>query len=76
MTKTLAAVMDKITAPWSVKQVAALNAMQEDDRSHGYTCPGEHPVCANHRKLIATKAGWVCQCGAYRQDWAVITTNL
>jgi len=76
MAKHLASIIDKITAPWTDKQVEALNRLQDEDRFHGYTCPGEHPVCAKDRKLIATRAGWICQCGAYRQDWAMITTNL
>lgn len=57
-------------APFSDSTVSALNAMQERDDIHPYTCPGNYPQCANHRNLIATPDGWVCVCGQYTQSWA------
>lgn len=55
---------------WTEEQVAALNAYQKAGRFHPFTCPGGEPSCQDHRELIATRQGWVCHCGAYRQDWA------
>ncbi len=55
---------------WSDETVARLNAQQKDRRFHPYTCPGNDPACSNHRDLVATRKGWVCQCGEYRQGWA------
>lgn len=65
------AIINKVTAPWSAELVTKLNDMQTDDRRHAYTCPGNHEVCKNHRTLRATRAGWVCHCGDYKQDWVV-----
>ncbi len=56
----------KTIAPWTDEQVAALNRYQHNDRVHEFTCPN---LCAD-RTLIATREGWVCACGGYRQDWA------
>lgn len=57
-------------APWSPETVEALNRHQQDGRFHPYTCPGDKPECHAQRDLIATADGWICQCGAYKQDWA------
>ena len=53
-------------APWTPEQVAALNAHQQRDDFHPYTCGNDsrHPV------LRATPDGWVCDACDYRQDWA------
>lgn len=55
---------------WSEEKVNALNRRQNDGRFHPYTCPGDRPECEGRRNLIATKDGWVCRCGEYKQDWA------
>lgn len=52
------------------KQVEQLNRRQHDTRFHPYTCPGDKPCCAGARDLVATREGWVCACGEYRQTWA------
>jgi len=57
------------TTPWSDEKVARLNEHQKDGRFHPYTCPGNRKVCENHRELVATTNGWVCQCGKYKQMW-------
>lgn len=57
-------------APFTDEQVAKLNEWQHCGKVHPFTCPGGKPDCAGHRELIATKDGWVCHCGDYRQDWA------
>lgn len=54
----------------SDERVSALNAHQCDRRFHPYTCPGDYPECADQRELVATRDGWVCKCGKYRQQWA------
>lgn len=58
--------MSEIKAPWTDEQVAVLNACQASGRMHPYTCG----VDSNHRVLLATAAGWVCQDCGYTQDWA------
>ena len=60
----------KITAPWSDEQVERLRQHQGNPLFHGYTCPGDHPDCKDHRLLLPTSDGWVCVCGRYKQDWA------
>ena len=57
------------TAPWSDELVEQPNARQQNPQLHPYTCPGDKPECRDHRDLIATKDGWVCACGEYKQDW-------
>lgn len=60
-----------IHAPWTDEQVERLNQYQQAGWFHPYTCPGrdEDEDCPK-RNLIATRDGWVCHCGAYRQTWA------
>jgi len=58
------------TTIWTDEQVANLNAYQKDRRFHPFTCPGDNTHCQNQRDLIATREGWVCACGEYRQNWA------
>lgn len=36
--------MDRITAPFTAEQAAALNRRQYDPSSHPYTCPRDHLV--------------------------------
>lgn len=60
----------RIRAPFTTEQVERLNEYQRAGTFHPYTCPGDMPTCIDRRELVATEAGWVCQCGAYRQDWA------
>ena len=59
-----------IIIPWTGEVVDMLNAQQNDNTRHPYTCPGDYSVCENQRELIATCNGWVCRCGRYTQDWA------
>lgn len=64
--------MAHVQAPWTDRQVAALQAWQ--------TAPGAHPFfkCQravrddhiNETPLVATPAGWVCPRCDYTQDWA------
>lgn len=60
---------DKIRAPWTEAQVAALNAYQASGTMHPFTCGGDHDM---HQTLIAEADGWHCPDEAcdYRQDWA------
>lgn len=63
--------MSKIKAPWTPKQVAALNAWQADAGIvHPYTC-GADDCSAN---LVATVHGWICPLCVHPkqtyQDWA------
>jgi len=55
---------------WTEEQVKNLNKWQENRQYHPFTCPGDYDECENHRELVATTNGWVCQCGKYTQDWA------
>ena len=61
---------DRWVAPWTDEQANALNVMQKNERGHPYTCPGEMATCKGQRNLIATRDGWICRCGSYRQGWA------
>lgn len=76
MGKPMATVITKVTAPWDRKTVQRLNAMQGDHRMHGFTCPGNHSICKGQRLLVATRQGWVCQCGRYTQEWAIFHDDL
>jgi hypothetical protein len=53
-----------VEAPFTDDEVASLNAYQNNDFMHPYTC-----VCGDHVKLIATTDGWVCKKCAYTQNW-------
>lgn len=58
---------EKITAPWTQKEVNALNHFQAIDLMHPFTCPNHD----SETLLVATVDGWVCSkdCG-YHQNWA------
>lgn len=56
-------------APWTEEQVVVLNRFQANGAFHPFTCPGKDSGC-ERRELTATKDGWVCHCGEYKQDWA------
>lgn len=65
--------MSKILkAPFSPEHVVALNAWQQRDNVHPYTCI-EH-ARQDHRltdgALFATVRGWICPYCDYTQDWA------
>lgn len=77
--------MEEIKAPFTDEQVKELNAYQAKGRFHPFTCIGQmkeqedengkfkertRSICPDGGKLIATKDGWVCPCGEYKQDWA------
>lgn len=69
--------MDAIVAPWSERQVQALNEFQHSGLWHPFTCGrrSEHPGQWPHQDegiLTATAQGWVCpvqEC-EYTQNWA------
>lgn len=58
--------MERIHAPWTPEQVAALNSWQRTGYLHPFTC-GKN---SEHRVLVATPDGWMCEDCDYRQDWA------
>lgn len=71
---------EHINVPWSQVEVDALNAWQNCDMVHAYTCGGNR-MDAAHRKyqsehggdfgqLVATTDGWMCPACDYRQNWA------
>lgn len=49
---------------WGDAKVYEMNASQQDERRHPYTC-GRN---SNHRPLIATRFGWACADCSYRQN--------
>jgi hypothetical protein len=60
---------DRIRAPWTEAQVAALNAFQRSGVMPPFTCRAEHRM---RPTLYAEPDGWRCpdeQCD-YRQTWA------
>ncbi|MGY3581471.1 hypothetical protein ACVIGB_000458 [Bradyrhizobium sp. USDA 4341] len=59
---------DKITAPWTADQVAALNRFQVSGFVHEFTCINDHGTAS--RVLIAHSDGWHCPTCAYQQNWA------
>jgi hypothetical protein len=73
--------VDKISAPWTMDQVDALNRYQRQGSFHPFTCGGErgdaaHKSYAQEKGdpdwglLVATPDGWICPVCGYRQDWA------
>lgn len=58
---------DKITAPFTIAQVDALNRFQRAGHVHPFTCGNDH---SGDKDLVATKDGWICPNCDYRQDWA------
>lgn len=52
----------KITAPWTEEQVKALEARQDMEMLHEYTCECGH-------QLIPSKDGWFCEECPYTQNW-------
>lgn len=66
---------DRITAPWTEEQVAALTRWQNNPMVHPHTCAKRdgHPVDpeGDHGVLVATTEGWKCRHCDYTQDWAL-----
>lgn len=68
--------MSTIKAPFTEEQVEALNNYQQESGFHPFTCLHNlHNECGRSNKdeegvLIASKEGWICPCGKWRQDWA------
>jgi hypothetical protein len=72
--------MGKIYAPWDKQQVKGLNAWQQCDWVHPFTCSNRnddahHKYAEEHHEgdhgiLIATEKGWVCPVCDYTQNWA------
>lgn len=56
-----------VTAPFSARQVLALNLCQIESPLHPFTCETDH---VGGRDLVATLHGWVCPKCSYTQDWA------
>lgn len=67
---------EKLEAPWTDEQVAALNRFQGNHIVHPFTCPADGTRDSirhsDRRILLATNDGWVCEFGGceYRQTWA------
>lgn len=59
---------DRITAPWTAVEVDALNAYQQMNLFHPFTCPGHEG--GGSRDLVATRKGWICCHCSYTQNWA------
>jgi hypothetical protein len=67
--------MNKITAPFSPDDVAALAASQEAPMNHQFTCPNRSMETHRHYYgdlgvLVPTVRGWICPYCDYTQDWA------
>lgn len=63
---------DIIHAPFTRKQVDALNRYQTAGAFHPYTCGNDAYHTGHRPSLVATTAGWACpdpECG-YTQNWA------
>lgn len=64
----------KINAPFTDKQVTALNQFQTFGMMYDFTCANnnscERSDDNNWGVLTATNDGWVCPCGKYKQKWA------
>lgn len=63
----------KINAPWTMEQVAALQAYQDAGYVHPFTCGkrDDHPDIGGDRGVLTpTIGGWICQFCDYTQDWA------
>lgn len=58
-------VTEKVRAPWTKAQVAALNKWQKLGYVHEFNCP-----CCSGQALLPTKLGWHCENCSYRQNWA------
>lgn len=59
---------ERIMAPWTDDQVAALNRFQAAGFVHEFTCPTDHGQ--HSRVLVAHRDGWRCPSCNYAQDWA------
>lgn len=55
-----------LQAPFTPDQVASLNAYQDAEVMHPFTCGGDH----GSTKLVATPEGWICPECPYKQNWA------
>lgn len=71
--------MEELNSPFSEEQIKKLNDYQKSGRFHPLTCDRKAKECevrsdprdfSKDGVLIATKEGWVCPCGKYKQDWA------
>ena len=68
-------VPDLVRAPWNETQVRNLNARQQDEHRHPYTCgtKDKHSLLLQGNKdttLVAKADGWHCPNCDYTQDWA------
>lgn len=66
------------------KNIDILNQQQVSGKFHPYTCDRSHPDCEVNKQprdfskdgvLIATKDGWICPCGNYKQSFSKIKSN-
>ena len=69
---------NKNTTPLTDEQIKELNDRQISGKFHPYTCDRKHKDCEIHSRngdyskdgvLIATKYGWICPCGKYKQSY-------
>jgi hypothetical protein len=66
---------EKSYAPWTLDQIANLNAYQMNNHFHPLTCPNrgdeKHPEIQGEKgRLLASQYGWVCPHCNYKQNWA------
>jgi hypothetical protein len=63
---------DVIKAPFTPKQIKALNYFQWSGVFHPFTCAnqGDESHNGQQAELVATKGGWICPYCDYTQDWA------
>lgn len=61
---------ERIEAPWTPAQVAALNTFQESGRFHPFTCGNRENHPEDRYYLVATVRGWICPFCDYTQAWA------
>lgn len=65
--------MSQVKAPWTPRQVEALQLYQDSGLFHPFTCGdrGGHPDMRGDKGvLVPTVRGWICQFCDYTQDWA------
>lgn len=59
---------------FSEENIKMLNESQASGNIHPYTCDGSGEKCEKNTKgkegkLTATKDGFICPCGNYKQEW-------
>lgn len=59
----------KSVSPWTDEEVDSINAWQESNAVHPFTCPCDHPETDDHVSLVATEASLFCPECDYEQNW-------